>query len=114
MDAGALSIDVVPNGSAVTLVLRGEIDLSSTESLRRCVEAGGDGWETVTLDMRGVTFMDASGISELVDARRGLLARHRKLELRNVTGEVRRVLELTGVMQDDLTGPIPAGGGTAA
>ena len=47
------------------LTLRGELDLGTAERLERALAEAGD---DVLLDMRGLTFMDSSGVRMLLEA----------------------------------------------
>jgi anti-sigma B factor antagonist len=47
------------------VALRGELDLGSAPQLRRALEAAGD---DVVLDLRGLTFMDSTGVRVLLEA----------------------------------------------
>jgi anti-sigma B factor antagonist len=76
----------------VVISLRGEVDLSSQELLRDLLAAAQPLAGLLVLDMAGVTFLDSSGIKEIVSAhRRG------PLRIRAAAPPVRRVLELTGL-----------------
>lgn len=90
--------------SALTVTLdhgvievRGELDLATapilTEALQTAVQPGG----VITLDVRGLSFIDSSGLKVLLDAARGLDGRG-KLVLRSPVDAVVRVLEISGVI----------------
>jgi anti-anti-sigma factor len=53
---------------------------------------------TLRLDLREVTFLDASGVHAILDAERAARATNACLEI-EAQGIVRRVLELTGLWQ---------------
>jgi anti-sigma B factor antagonist len=53
---------------------------------------------SVCIDLRNVTFLDASGVRALLDAERAARATNACLEI-EAEGTVRRVLELTGVWE---------------
>ena len=55
------------------------------------------GSSNIVLDLAGVDMMDSSGLGELTSAQRGAAAGGGGVVLLNVTGEVRRVLELARV-----------------
>jgi anti-sigma B factor antagonist len=84
-------------GSALVL-LEGELDIATTprvESELRRVEA--DGVAVIVLDLRGLTFMDSTGLRLLVSAdARAREAGHRLAIVRG-PGPVHRVLEITGL-----------------
>jgi anti-anti-sigma factor len=75
--------------------LVGEIDYHTTEQLRdiaRCLGATG---AVVHLDLAGETFMDASGISLLVNLRHRLQLGGGDLVLENVSPRTRWILQIT-------------------
>jgi anti-sigma B factor antagonist len=90
--------DVVPERDAVRVAPRGEIDLASVPQVEsRLREVREAGFERVVLDLRGVSFLDSSGL-------RMILAwdhqsRRDGLEFRVLRGPavVQRVFEVTGV-----------------
>jgi len=96
MASALLDIDVCPNGDAMLLVLRGEIDLVSVESLRACLEEIDPKWHTLAVDMAGVSFIDSAGISALVEVHQRLQP-DGVLEVWRPSERVRTVLEITGV-----------------
>ena len=85
-------------GDTVTIEFQGELDIATTAGadaeLRR-VEQGGA--RVIVLDLRGLTFMDSTGLRLLVSA--DARARERDYRLAIVRGPaaVQRVLELTGL-----------------
>lgn len=85
-------------GPAATVVVAGEIDLATAPQFGEALEqAGGTGAATVRVDMAGVTFLDSSGISVLVQSQQRLADAGRKLVLHEVTEQVRRVLDISGL-----------------
>lgn len=73
----------------------GEVDLSTAEEFRRCLQfLAGDTSATVAVDLAGVTFMSCAGIAPLVEARGHLGPR---LHLRAASPAVNRLLRLTGL-----------------
>jgi stage II sporulation protein AA (anti-sigma F factor antagonist) len=93
----ALSIVVQPDGSTVTLLLEGELDMASVETLRGCAQAIDRGFRTIVVDLERLTFIDSTGLNTLV-------AMHRRAEMdlgrvvvRSPRGLVLRVLEMSGI-----------------
>ena len=95
-----LTVDVDESATAVTVVLRGELDLSSHERLRRVV---GDAISAATRDSRvciidtsGLHYIDCSSLRALAALSRH--ARDRKVDmvLLRPSPIVRRMLRLTG------------------
>jgi anti-anti-sigma factor len=92
-----LSIDVQPEAEAVRLILAGELDLTSTVGLRTCFEVLDPTWRRVVIDLSGVTFLDSTGIHEILLARKRCAAEQRCLEVIRARPNVRRVLDIAGV-----------------
>jgi anti-sigma B factor antagonist len=82
---------------AARLHVTGEIDLAVAGSFASAVKALVDtDTPTVTIDMRGVTFFNSTGIGVLCDAAES--ARRRKVTLIvEPSDHVRRTLEITGL-----------------
>jgi anti-anti-sigma factor len=99
MDAQRLAIDVIPDGHAVTLLLHGHMEAGTVGAVRACLEHLDSCWSSVILDMRGVTFIDSSGVAVLLNASRELDVGLRRMELRHVHDAVARVLELSGAAE---------------
>jgi anti-sigma B factor antagonist len=85
-------------GDAVRVALRGELDLEHAytfdEELRR-VEALKPA--CVVLDLRGLTFLDSSGLARLLAARRRARRDRRRLLLVRGTRAVQRLMMITAV-----------------
>jgi anti-anti-sigma factor len=84
---------------SVTVWLSGEFDMVGCEDFETAVRAlNGGGLREITIDLGEVTFIDSSGIRALLETKRlaeeeGLVLLIRVPE----NGQVRQVLELTGV-----------------
>ena len=87
-------------GGAVRVALRGELDLEHAytfdEELRR-VEAVRP--SCVVLDLRGLSFLDSSGLARLLAAQRRARRERRRLLLVRGTVAVQRLLALTAVSE---------------
>jgi anti-sigma B factor antagonist len=85
-------------GGAVQLALRGELDLEHAytfdEELRR-VE--GRKPHCIVLDLRGLSFLDSSGLARLLAARRRARRESRRLLLVRGGTAVQRLLAITAV-----------------
>jgi anti-sigma B factor antagonist len=105
MDTGPFSMDGGPPqlelseagvGHRFVLAASGEIDLASAGDLRagllKAIESGAI---EIWLDLSDVEFMDSTGITAIVDARRAL--EPRRFALICPDGPVRRVLDIAGV-----------------
>jgi anti-anti-sigma factor len=70
--AGAPTLVVMTrrDGSALVVVLRGELDLDGTEQLRRVVRPElDDATSAVTLDFTELSFVDSAGLQAVLDIR---------------------------------------------
>ena len=82
------------------VALRGELDLVSVSKVAEVLdglEPQADGVRHVVLDLRGLTFMDSSGLHELI--RQNEFARRNRHNLAVVRGTdaIQRVLDVSGV-----------------
>ena len=97
------------NGTAVAL-LKGEIDHHNAKSLR----AELDHYivpvppERFAIDFGGITFMDSSGIGLVMGRYRVLQKRHAQIDIINVSPQIRKVMQLSGIGK--LARIEPAGG----
>ena len=80
------------------LTVSGELDLATSPVLDAELErASASGAERVVLDLRGVSFMDSTGLSVLVHAQRRADESRQQLVVINGSDQVLRLLTLTGV-----------------
>lgn len=94
----------------VSLVLAGEIDLSSVpvlrESLARCVQGGVN---SVNVDLTSVTFCDCAGLGIFIEAQRRLGAAGGALRLHHPGPALTQLLSATGTDRRLLAPePVPA------
>ena len=89
------------SGSAVIVRLTGELDLREVPGLRDCLSAliAADLAADLVIDMTGLSFLDCSGVTVLVEAHKRAVEHGRTVVLRNPQGIVARVLDLSGVDQ---------------
>lgn len=100
-----LAVDVRSEGSTVQVRLDGELDITSSPLLQAVVDQALHArrvplCERLVVDMSGVGFADASGISPLLLARALLARRDGVVELRHCRRGVRRLLRVLGL--DDM------------
>jgi anti-anti-sigma factor len=84
----------------------GEHDLVTAAGLRAVLDLLIDAWprNDLTIDLRGVDFMDASTIGVFASARARLAARSRRLDLRAPSPWAVRLLDLCGIPAISLPG----------
>jgi anti-anti-sigma factor len=103
------------SNAQVVVELHGELDMYSATDLRRGLACLIDeqGNLSLVLDLRGLTFMDAAGLTVLADAQARIRARGGTIRVANPRRNVQRVLDLTG-FSAALSGNAPALAGAAA
>jgi anti-sigma B factor antagonist len=91
-------VEVNQAGSATVLTLSGELDLSSSPALEEELErtAGAD---SVVVDLRGLEFIDSTGLSVLVKAHQEAQDSGREFGLVKGGAQVQRLLDLTGLTE---------------
>jgi anti-sigma B factor antagonist len=95
--ASQLTIEV-DGGTTTTVRMSGEMDFSNAGIVAEAI--GGielDGHLSVVLDLTGLRFCDAAGVSAVLTAQRRVTASGGRLSIRAASGEPRRIFLLTGV-----------------
>ena len=92
-----LSVEVEREGSTSTIRLAGELDLASAPLFQGVLEGERASAELAFIDLRDLSFVDSTGIKALVQAKREADAGGPKLLMSRPTGEVARLIELTGL-----------------
>jgi anti-sigma B factor antagonist len=93
------SVEVSLDEHAAVVAVTGELDLATSPELEAALERTSSGPDVVILDLRGVSFMDSTGLSLLVKARRRAQDAHQQLAVVKGGAQVQRLLELTGVAE---------------
>jgi anti-sigma B factor antagonist len=98
-----LTIEVRTEGDEATLTLTGELDPHTAPLLAAQLEGlADDGVTSVVLVLSGLGFIDSSGLRVVIAADRDLAERGGRLVLRSPSETVRRLLDITGLL-DHLT-----------
>ena len=77
-----------------TVFLDGEIDMDVADNVREVVFPLIDSGKEVHLNLRGVQYMDSSGISVLVESNQRAKQKNTKVELKEVSQPVEKVLAM--------------------
>jgi anti-anti-sigma factor len=87
------------DGSTAVLAVSGELDVVGGRVAREAMEeAARDRTDEVVLDLRGVSFLDSSGLAAILHGARTLTALDTRLATRSPHGsEARLVIEMAGV-----------------
>jgi anti-sigma B factor antagonist len=97
----ALDIRTEATGTPV-IRLGGDLELHTVGRLRGCIEdflPQVDPGAVVLLDLREVGFMDSSGLSALISVHKQLTAHGAGVRLADPPSHVRRMLEITGLLE---------------
>ena len=90
-----MTTTAVSDPPSATVVLDGEIDISTCPAIRRFLMAAiSGGHAQLAVDMSGVTFIDAAGIGVLVTAANRAREAGGGLSLLAPSGQVRRLLDV--------------------
>ena len=91
----ALQVVVETRGGTEVVLLTGELDLMGAEVLTKAAQGLAGHW--VVVDLSGLTFLDAVGVSALLSIRTAVTGGDGHFELRAAEGIVRKVLDLVGL-----------------
>lgn len=97
MEAQDLIIAVHRRSGHVLVTVSGEIDIAAAARLRDRLAGPVGVGRQVIVDLSQVSFIDAAGAGVLAGAAARAAARGGRLQLAAARGQVRRVLELTGL-----------------
>ena len=94
----AFKVDAVTDGELHTVTVHGELDQGTAPQLRGVLgSAMGEATTSVLVDLSGCEFIDSTGLSLLVEAKRRLGEDGRGFGVCCPDADVRRLLELTGI-----------------
>jgi anti-sigma B factor antagonist len=92
------SLTVHRTGARVTVTVTGDLDMATTPDLSAFLATAlRDGDDHVSLDLAGLTFIDAQGLGALVSFRNRTRRQGIHLKLINSSNCVKRLLRLTGL-----------------
>jgi anti-sigma B factor antagonist len=103
MDEASVQEPLIVRSSPVTegrmtLELVGELDVFSAPDLTAAIQqAIGSGGRTVELDLRGVAFVDSSGLASIIDAHRTLATVGGSLVLGRRSSVAERLFAVSGI-----------------
>jgi anti-sigma B factor antagonist len=92
------SVDVRPHRDVVRVCPSGEVDLATVATIQaRVDELTAAGFRRLVLDLRGVTFLDSTGLRLVLELEASARAEGWHLTLVEGPPEVQRVFELAGL-----------------
>jgi anti-anti-sigma factor len=95
-----LTVEARLHRRTALVALRGELDLVSVSKVAEVIDElapRADGVRHLVLDLRGLTFMDVSGLRELINQNEFARSNRHNLAVVRGTEAIQRVLRLTGV-----------------
>lgn len=96
-----MDVTVTVEDSTIVVTPVGELDAHNCGELSEALGSATEGksGSDVVVDANGLSFIDSSAISELLRVREQLSADGGSLRLSDVQPSVRRVLEITGLLE---------------
>ena len=89
-----MTYKVSEEGNISTVFLNGEIDMDVADNVREIVFPLIDSGKEVHLNLKGVQYMDSSGISVIVESNQRAKEKNTKVELKEVSQPVEKVLAM--------------------
>jgi anti-sigma B factor antagonist len=93
----ALTVSATHAGEVVVCVATGEVDLATAGELRDAVLTAASGSPRARLDLSGLTFIDSTGLSALLELHSTLDAAGVRLQITAADGPVRQAVQITGL-----------------
>ncbi len=95
-----LGIDMLRLDSSAVVALSGEADLSGAPSLRAALHSALNATSSLVVDVSELSYIDSSGVQELLRAKRDASDNGVTLVVRGANGIVHRVFELMEVERE--------------
>lgn len=93
----APTVEVDADGDRVTITVSGEVDVESAPTLGRALhDVLSTEWAGAVLDLKGLVFLDSTGLSLLLQLSQQMHQNGAELTLRNVPPTIERLLDVTG------------------
>jgi anti-anti-sigma factor len=100
-------LEIIPDSDIAVLALRGDVDIASRDAVVEAAVTLLRGGHPVIADLTKVCFMDSSGLSALIRARKEADRLGCDFRITGARDEVKRLLEITGLtawLEADNTG----------
>lgn len=94
-----MSLNIQSDDKTLTVYLDGEIDHHAAKGIREEIDGAIERVhpDTLTLDFRGVTFMDSSGIGLVMGRYRAMQQIGGTMSVQNASLHIRKVMRLAGL-----------------
>ena len=90
-----LNINMIPNGTTLTIALEGSLDVASSPLLEAELHRTLDGVTSLELDLAGLEYITSSGLRVLLYARK-VMIRQGKMKVTHVNDVISRIFEVSG------------------
>ncbi|MBV8246588.1 MAG: STAS domain-containing protein [Candidatus Eremiobacteraeota bacterium] len=98
-DELSIDIKVEHEGSAVVFKLHGSLDIATAPTVRAALlEAANEGRHEIVVDLRGIEFLDSTGLGALIGGHKRALENGGAVRLVVSEGIILRLLTITGLM----------------
>lgn len=94
---GDLTVDVRREATTTVIAPRGELDIATVGRMTAALDELDPDSVELVIDLRGLSFMDSSGLRGILAARRKAEENGQRLSIIRGTGPVDDVIRLTGV-----------------
>jgi len=96
-----IKIEFLPEKEIVLARVEGELDMQAAPGFRETIDAAVDSYRAkrLLLDFKNVTFIDSSGLGAILGRYKKLAQNNGRLVIAGARPQIKRVLELSGVLQ---------------
>ena len=94
-----MSYKITESGNVATVFLDGEIDMDVTEKAKEVILPLVEAGKEVHLNLKGVSYMDSSGISVLIESHQKALESNTKVIVKEVSKSVLKVIMMAKLEQ---------------
>jgi len=94
-----MEINVKQSSHIIILELVGELDMYNAHNIKEVINSFiSEGKNKFLLDLNALTYIDSGGIGALISIYSTIKKNNLKLQIANVTGTVRQVIEITKLL----------------
>jgi stage II sporulation protein AA (anti-sigma F factor antagonist) len=91
-----------PRTGCREIQVEGELDLAVTDQLQEALDRAGEEYARVLISLENCEFIDSTGIAVIAAAYNQLASEGRRIAVYGVSGQVLRVLSITGLTANGL------------
>ncbi len=94
----AVNVEILRESGEARVVVQGEVDADNKTKMGSEILDGTEGASKVLVDLSGLTFIDSSGLGELLRINEVADSRSQQFEIVEASAAVRRILDITGLL----------------